>query len=144
MAKTVYHYSTKNYESGQLIVQETDHYGRLTGRQRAAEDELRAKSIEAAEKRATSVYGWESRKMAETGWCHKEGTHLYELEVDDDDIRHVGDIDIFTAIVNGLENKKSVDGFRCDYWKGKRTGERIEILASKARAGENLRTVASV
>ena len=56
--------------------------------------------------------------MAETAWCHKEGTHLYELEVDDDDVRHVGDLDIFTAIVNALENKEPVDGFRRDYWKG--------------------------
>jgi len=44
MAKTLYHYSPKDYESGQLITQETDHYGRLTGPQRAAED-WRSRSI---------------------------------------------------------------------------------------------------
>jgi hypothetical protein len=56
MSKTVYHYSTRNYERDQLITQETDHYDRLTNEQRGAEDELRAKSKEAADKRATSIY----------------------------------------------------------------------------------------
>jgi hypothetical protein len=134
--KTLYHYSTKDYEPGHLITQETDHYERLTDTQRATEDELRAHSPEAAEKRATCVYAWESREMAEIGWCHKKGTHLYELEVDENDIRHVGDIDIFTA----MEGKKEpVDALRRDYWEGKRTGKRIEILASKAKVVRKLK-----
>lgn len=83
MAKrTLYHYSTKEYEPRDIITQELDHYGRLVTTRPAAEDELRAHSSEAAEKRATSVYAWESRKMAETGWNYKKGMHLYEIEVD--------------------------------------------------------------
>jgi hypothetical protein len=136
---TLYHYSTKHYETGRPITQETDHYGRLTESQRRVEDELRAHSSEAAEKRATSVYAWESLEMAETGWCHKEGTHLYELEVDENDVRHVGDLDIFAAMATALTKNEPVDAFRRDYWAGKRTGKRIEILASKARVVRKLK-----
>lgn len=137
--KTLYHYSTQDYEPGHLITQETDHCERLTDTQRATEHELRAHSPKAAEKRATCVYAWESREMAEIGWSHKKNTHLYELEVDENDVRHVGDVDIFTAMEEALRKKEPVDALRRDYWESKRTGKRIEILASKAKVVRKLK-----
>ncbi len=127
-----FHYSSKEYEPGDIITQELDHYGRLVTTQPAAEDELRPHSSEAAEKRATSVYAWELRKAAENGWNYRKGTHLYEIEVEENDVRHIGDIGIFTAIETALRKKETVDVLRRDYWEGKRIGGRIEVLASKA------------
>jgi hypothetical protein len=131
--KTLYHYSTQDYQPERIISQEADHYQRLTGTQQTAEDELRAHSPEAAQTRATCVYAWESRDMAEFGWCQKKGFHLYELEVDENDIRHIGDIDIFSAIERALAKKEPTEALRRDYWDGKRTGKRIEVLASEAK-----------
>ena len=93
---------------------------------------MRPHSSEAAEKRATSVYAWELRKAAENGWNYRKGTRLYEIEVEENDVRHIGDIGIFTAIETALRKKETVDVLRRDYWEGKRIGGRIEVLASKA------------
>jgi hypothetical protein len=67
------------------------------------------------------------------------GIDLYELEVDENDVRHVGDLDIFAAMATALTKNEPVDAFRRDYWAGKRTGKRIEILASKARVVRKLK-----
>jgi hypothetical protein len=67
------------------------------------------------------------------------GKHLYEMEIDTDDILHRADLRIYDEIVEALKQNKNVDQLVKEFWQGiERPSPRMELTVRKAIAVEKL------
>jgi hypothetical protein len=65
--------------------------------------------------------------------------HLYEMEIDADDILHRADLRIYDEIVEALKQNKNVDELVKEFWQGvERPFPRMELTVRKATAVEKL------
>ena len=86
--------------------------------------------------RGSSLYTWKDETLARRLWLLSKKKYLYELEIDEADIRHKGDLNHYSEAEVAAKLGKSFDEVR-KYCTGEPagpqfTGPRIEILVSKA------------
>lgn len=133
---TVWRYDDQLYSNGQAAISRGDHIEGLTGTHTAAELQLRAACTNCTAIRSTSLYVWQDQTLAERLWRLGRARYLYALEIDDTSIRHVGDVNCFSAVVDALANTRSPDDPINRYWRGAAepgySARRIEILVSGA------------
>jgi hypothetical protein len=131
--RTLYRYDTKEHAPDQIITACGDHISRLTPGQREVESALRGARPDGGEVRGKSIYGYIDAEFAEFAWRRKKGMHLYEIEVDEQDVLHVANLDAFTAVETAMSKGESPDEPIQEYWSGADSGRRGEVLAKKAR-----------
>src|SRR5262249_7170674 len=105
--RKVYRYDEEDYPEGETITSRGDHFVRLTPAQQRVETAIRKTLENGEEIRIKSLYTWENREVAERLWKHKKETHLFELEIDDADVVHRGDLDFFSAAVDAIKASQS-------------------------------------
>jgi hypothetical protein len=104
---TVYRYDDEDYRDGEIISSRGDHYDRLTGTQQQVELVIRRTLPKGENVRRTSLYTWEDRSFARLGWEHRKRRYLYELEVDEADIRFHGDLQHFSDAEDAIKDHRS-------------------------------------
>lgn len=129
---TVYRHDPRDFADGDEIRSAGDHRDRLTEDQKSAENAIREGKPNGDKIRADSLYVYHDVEMAETDWKLKPGRHLYELEVDDADIAHSGDLQIYHEVLRVLRKDLPIDDAVKRYWAPVETGRHIERLVSKA------------
>lgn len=139
MSPPVYRYDAATFTDGEVITSRGDHLAELTGPQRTVEMALRNFSPEMAEVRSKSLYVWLDREGAERLWRHsKKNEHLYELDVDRADIRHVGDVGLFTLALQVGPQETAMEALVRLYWNQIVTRPAQEILVAKATVRRKL------
>jgi hypothetical protein len=83
--------------------------------------------------RAASIYAYLDRAFAEFAWSRKKGMHLYEVEIAEEDIVHIGDLNSFTTVVDANKQNKPTGEAVSKYWEGVLGGRQAEVLVRKAR-----------
>ena len=116
-----------------------DHYDRLMPDEKLAEDAIRAGKPDGAQIRAESLCVYPDSEMAQFDWTRRKARHLYKLEVDEADIRHRGDLQVFRDVVTTIRKKESADELVQKYWTGAELGRHTELLVSKATVIERLK-----
>lgn len=89
-----------------------------------------------------SIYTWRDKAVAERMWNlearAKVYKHLYKLQVQECDIRHIGDLNFYTEIGTALKRGESVEFAISGYTSSEEfddpiiTGPRFEVLVKKA------------
>jgi hypothetical protein len=136
---TVYRHDTRDIKNGNTMPPAGDHYGRLTGDQKLAEDAIRAGKPDGTEIRAGSLYVYSDQGMAEADWKLKKGRHLYKLEIDEAAIRHRGDLRVFSEVINAIRKKEPSDELVKKYWTPVEVGRYSELLIWDATVVELLK-----
>jgi hypothetical protein len=96
MTKTVYRYDDEDYPDGQLVRSRGDSFDILTKVEKVVELGIRALLPDGANVRGASLYTWEDEVVARRLWKLSGKKYLYELEVDDASIRHIGDLNLYS------------------------------------------------
>jgi hypothetical protein len=137
---TVYRHDARDFKDGDEMPPAGDHYERLTSDQKSAEDAIRAGHPDGVTIRSGSLYVYADKELAEFDWKLKKDRHLYQLEIDDTDIAHTGDLDAFGEVVTAIRKKEPTEGAVKKYWTPAPVSRRTEILASKAVVMERLKS----
>ena len=92
------------------------------------------------------MYTWEDEVIAKRLWKNSGKRYLYELEVEDASIRHMGDLDLYSAAKDAVKGGKSPDSAIRGYCNGENAppelgGPRREILVGEGRV---MRKIASL
>lgn len=130
--RTLFRTDHRQFNDGDEMTSAGDHYDGLTDDEKKAEDEVRAfKGGHTI--RADSLYAYESEDLASKHWQTSKGDrHLYELEVDEADIVHSGNLDTFSEVVTALRKKEDTIPAVEKYWSKEPIGVRTEHLVKKA------------
>jgi hypothetical protein len=129
---TVYRHDHRDFKIGEVMPPAGDHYSGLTGDQQKAEDKVRAGRPDGAEVRADHLYVYPHRDMAEEDWKHRKDRHLYELEIDEADIRHRGDLQIFHEVIDAVRIGAPVDEAVRRYWISAADSRYVELMVARA------------
>ena len=140
MSKMIcYRTDLRDLEDGQTITSPGDHKAQLDDALTQAEMMLRAVSEQKAKLRADSIYAFMDEVWSKKYFLGKKG-FLYQLEVDDADILHIADMMLVNRI-SEAPDLASAAALVKQYWSGDRgTGERVEILATRAVVTKRLYT----
>ena len=131
--KRTFKYVDGDCAPGQLIEAKEDHIGELSPAKQRAERAIREGDPRGS-LRASAIYVFEDRAVAEALLHHTPGQHLYEMEVDDADILHRADLRIYDEIVDALARGRPTQALVKEFWSGtERPHPRIELAVSKAR-----------
>jgi hypothetical protein len=131
---SVYRYDAEEFEDGRLVTSRGDHIKTLFGREVHVENALRSVSAEQADIRATSLYVWRDREVAERLWrLTRNGEHLYELEVQNEDVRFVGDVSLYTLAKDVRDDELAINALVREYWRSTILKPTVEILVSRAK-----------
>lgn len=138
MSKIVYRYDDAEYDPGETVRARGDSLETLTENQKIVEAAIRSTEKDSNNIRGTSLYTWENEALARRLWKYSKKKYLYELEVDDGNIRHRGDLNWYSAAVDAVAMGDSPNEGVTKYWSGESAGEpftepRIEVLVSGAR-----------
>jgi hypothetical protein len=144
--KTFYRADHRDLKPGDVILPgEKDYIEGLAGYHRAVEDLLRASLPNGVNTRGKTVHVFEDQEVATNYWLPwaVKGRHLYEIEVDSDDIVRSGDMALYNEAagkkVDDAEMQQLVD----DYCSGKRSSKpMIEAMAKKVTVKRRLHTAA--
>lgn len=131
-AMLVYRYDNQDYGDGEVIVSRGDHADGLTAIEREVEVGLRSASAEAASIRRDSLYTWKDEDFARLAGGYKRSRFLYELDVQDADIRHVGDLDHYSAAKDAAKLGQPYARHLEAYWTQRTGARRVEILVASA------------
>ena len=134
----VYRYDNQDYQDGEVIFSRGDHADGLTEIEREVEARLRAASAEGEPIRRDSLYTWQDEDFARLAGSFKRARFLYELEVNDADIRHVGDLDHYSAAKDAAKLGQPYARHLEAYWTQRTGARRVEILAASARVVRKL------
>lgn len=115
---------------------DNDSFGPL----RQAEIAIRQGHAEGWRIRSESLYVYSDKDMSERDWSFKKGRYLYELEIEENDIIHRGDLQNFHEVVSALGNGLSAEDLVQRYWSGAASGRYAELLAGRATVTKVLRT----
>jgi len=135
----VFRQDDRDFQPGELLRPWGDHFATLADENRGAEDALRTYEASSSEVRSNSIYTWRDRAFAERTWPISGKTYLYELEVEECRVRHVGDVNCFTAIKAAIAAGEPFEDHVACYWSGgAQPGEdwtepRIEVLVCEAK-----------
>jgi hypothetical protein len=138
MARVVYRYDDEEFKDGQLISSRGDSFGTLTDTEKIVEGSLRTVLPDGANVRGGSLYTWQEENVARRLWQLSGKKYLYELEIDESDIRHIGDLNYYSKAKDAAKSGAPFEDFIRRYCGGEVAGPpftepRLEILVSKAR-----------
>ena len=110
----------------------------LTGSQIQVELAIRATLIDGENIRNNSVYTWADEKLARRLWPFSRKKYLYELEIENSNIRHIGDLNWYSAAEDAVKAHVSPESAVEKYCSRELAGPpytqpRIEVLVSEAR-----------
>lgn len=138
MAKIkVYRYDDREFSANQEMLPIGDSFDILTDPQKAVEIAVRAARSDGATVRSTSLFTWADQAVAERLWARSKKKYLYEVEIDDADIRHKGDVNQYSEAADAAKLNRPFEDAITKYWNGDLAGQpysepRMEILVSKA------------
>lgn len=133
----VYRYDDQEFADGQIIYSRGDSLSTLTDHQKNVELAIRSALPDGANVRGTSLYTWADEKLARRLWPLSRKRYLYELEIDETDIRHRGDLNYYSEAETAAKLSTPFEDAIRKYCTGLTAGQpftepRIEILVSKA------------
>jgi hypothetical protein len=134
----VYRYDDQEFADGQIIDPRGDSFGTLTDHQKAVEIAIRAALPNGAIVRGNSLYTWADEQLAKRLWPRSKKRYLYELEIDEADICHKGDLNYYSEAVSAAKSGAPIEDAVSKYCAGENAGApytepRVEILVSKAK-----------
>lgn len=102
-------------------------------------------SLQHTDIRANALYLYFDLNMAEEDWRHRgKGIRsLYKVAFEDDDLLHIGDLDIFDRVAKDISAGKDPSANIERYWAGCSPSRFSEFLVYKATVLEVLREAAS-
>jgi len=135
---TVYRYDSEYLTEGQQVHPRGDPFDTLTDDQKQVEREIRATLPNGEIVRSTSLYAWEDEAVARRLWPHSKRKYLYELEIEQSNIRLKADLNFYSEAVDAIKEGRSpipavekyCSGESADPSSGLR---RIEILVTEAK-----------
>lgn len=136
---TLYRYDPREFEEGEMIESDGDHYDRLAPEEKQVEIVVRQTLDNGFDVRSTSLYTWRNQRIAEVGWKYKKGYHLYELEADEEDIICAGDLEHFSRAKDSVRKGEDPSQHVKAYCEGDIVSDRIEVLVEKATVVRRLR-----
>ena len=145
LAKIVYRYDNDDYPDGCTVRSRGDSFAALNPIEKKVEQRIRDLMPDGQSVRGKSLYTWEDETVARRLWPHSKKKFLYELEVDEADIRHTGDLNLYSAAKDSVAAGSSPDAAINSYCKGEtapsKPGDerpRREILVREARVVRKL------
>lgn len=141
--RIVYRYDNECYKDGEITRPRGDFFSTLTDSEKQVELAIRSTLPDGANIRSTSVCTWANENLAKRLWPRSRKKYLYELEIDDFNIRHIGDLNWYSAAKDAVNSgelpKDAVD----KYCSGENAGPpytepRIEVLVSEAKVRKRL------
>ncbi|MGY8635826.1 hypothetical protein RAD15_25480 [Bradyrhizobium sp. 14AA] len=143
MAKrTLYRIDQRTFKAGDHMPPPGDHAEDLTEPQKFAERILRREAGEhRARYRADHLFTFDNPDWSRRYFNGKDNRTLYEVEVDEADIVHSADMDLFNDIANHGQDDDTAKELATQYWNGdKRKGDRVEHLCKGAKVKKVLYT----
>jgi hypothetical protein len=133
----VYRYDDEHYEENAVICSRGDSIDILTDAQKHVELAIRATFPDASNIRGTSLYTWADEATARRLWKFSNKKYLYELEIDESDVRHTGELNCYSAAGDEVAKGSSPDCPIRKYWSGEHAeppyvSPRVEVLVSQA------------
>jgi hypothetical protein len=133
-----YRYYESDLDPGYIDRPKSDHLPELSPDKQKAEIAIR-QGDERGSFRAHAVFVFEKLEVAKGLLGKTPGKHLYEMEIDMDDILHRADLRIYDEIVEALKQNKNTDQLVKEFWQGvERPSPRMELTVRKATAVEKL------
>lgn len=137
--RIVYRYDNNKYEVGEIITPKRDLFGMLTGIEKQVEARIRATLPDGESIRGGSVFDWENEAVAFRVWPLSRKKYLYQLEVDEADIRFRGDLNHCNNAKDAVAGGRPMDEYVSAYCEGNESAPnvngapRIELMFSKAK-----------
>lgn len=140
----VYRYDDECHAPGEYIKTRGNSFNTLTDRQKVVELAVRSRLPAGIQIRSESLYTWLSETLARRLWPRSDKKYLYELEVDERDIQHRGDLNWYSAAVDAVKAGKSPYDAIEKYCNGEESGPpytepRIELLVVRAKVIRKLK-----
>ena len=133
-----YRYYESDLDPGYIDRPKSDHLPELSPDKQKAEIAIR-QGDERGSFRAHAVFVFEKLEVAKGLLGKTPGKHLYEMEIDMDDILHRADLRIYDEIVEALKQNKNTNQLVKEFWQGvERPSPRMELTVRKATAVEKL------
>lgn len=147
--KIVYRYDNNDYEDGEIIHPSGDTFDILTEVEKVVEVAIRKTLPDGVSIRGASIYTLEDETVAKRLWKLSHRNYLYELEIDEDSIRHIGDLNLYSEAKDAVQGGRSPDKAIESYCKGELAGPhfgqpRREILAREARVVRKVESLPSM
>lgn len=129
----VWRYDARKFQPGDVIQPDPETPPNLQPSEEKAEILVRAGHPTAELIRRQSVYCFENKAKANLGAVVQK-RRLYELEVDDDDINHRGDLNHYSDLSELDDGDPDCGRLVAAYWSGQpsETNPSFEVLVSKA------------
>lgn len=99
----------RKFEPRQEMRSSGDHFTTLNSAHTLSELALRDAMPDGHDIRATSLYAWREETWARWNWKKEPEKYLYKLEVDEADIRHIGDVSYYSDIGDALASGQSAE-----------------------------------
>jgi hypothetical protein len=131
----VYRTDSREFEPGEEFTSRGDHRDELPDEhKREAEDAIRAARDDGAKIRSDSLYTYRSLELATNDWKarSKDRRHLYELEIDESNIVHVGDLMIYFDVIADVRAHRDSTATASKYWDAAPSERNTEYLVRKA------------
>jgi hypothetical protein len=136
--RIVYRTDSDDFADGRDLYPRGDHTNTMNAKLRAAEELIRSGKADGPKIRSNCIYVWETRESGESNWHHEKDKHLYELEIDEADILHIGDAYLLATIA-AIDDSQAAAKVVQSYWNGDTQGNRTELLVTKAKVLRKLR-----
>jgi hypothetical protein len=118
--KTVYRTDAREYAPGGEMTSYGDHRDWLLDDKKAAEDAIREQQKPGEQIRETSLYTYADKAVAGRDYngirANQPPRHLYELEIEDEDINHAGDLIIYYEVIADIRAKRDPAPNAKRYW----------------------------
>ena len=140
--KILFRADYRNFKPGDPIPP-GDYISTLSANHRAVEDLIRATLPDGAAIRGATVHLFEDREVAKNYWLPwaMKGRHLYEVEVDANDIRYRGDMALYNKAAENVSNTEEMQKLVNDYCARKESlTPMIEVMAVKCVVQRQLHT----
>jgi hypothetical protein len=139
---TAYRTDSRSFEPSEKITSRGDHRDELPDEdKKQAEDAIRAGRPDGERIRADSLYAYGSADLATSDWKarSKDKRHLYKLEIDENDIVHVGDLINYHEVIADIRAKRDPTGTVAKYWTTSSSERHLEYLVRKATVVEQVK-----
>jgi hypothetical protein len=143
--KTFFRADHRDLKPGDPILPGDDYIAGLSANHRAVEDLIRASLSDGAAIRGATVHVFEDANVAKNYWLPwaMKGRHLYEVEVDTDDIRYRGDMALYNTAADDPADEVKMRRLVAEYCSGKESpNSMIKVMADKAVVKRQLHTAA--
>jgi hypothetical protein len=143
MPMIVYRYDNESHGKNTIVRSRGEFFDSLTESQKQVELAIRATLLDGVNIRSNSLYAWVDEQLAKRIWPLSKTKHLYELEIQEFNIRHIGDLNWYSAAVDAVKSQMPSEIYIKNYCSGVLSGlpfttPRLEILVSEAKVLTNL------